>query len=93
MTSIADKVAHVRAAHQTRGHTCHWPGCTAQVPPAMWGCRKHWFLLPKPIRDEIWRAYRPGQEETSTPSADYVAAARKAQDWINLYLSRQAPLL
>lgn len=82
MTEIARKVEHVLGARQTRAHTCHWPGCNAQVKPAMWGCREHWFRLPKRLRDRIWRAYRPGQEEDGRPSLDYIAAAREVQEWI-----------
>lgn len=63
-------------------HTCHWPGCKKVVPPAMWGCRAHWYALPKDLRDRIWRAYRPGQEISKTPSPDYIAVARDVQDWI-----------
>ena len=82
MTTLADKVAHVRAAPQTRKHHCHWPGCTKQVPPAAWGCKPHWFKLPDEIRRRIWQTYRPGQEADSRPSKDYVDAARDAQAWI-----------
>lgn len=79
------KAAHVREAikrgdHQQ--HTCHWPGCTSYVPPAAWGCRRHWYALPQAIRARIWAAFRPGQEDTKTPSREYVEAARAAQDWI-----------
>lgn len=63
-------------------HICHWPGCGKTVPARLWGCREHWFALPKRIRDRIWEFYRPGQEVTKTPSADYLAAAREAQEWI-----------
>lgn len=80
--SIRDKAAHVRAARQTRNHDCHWPGCGKQVPPAMWGCRPHWFRLPMPIRNRIFRAYRIGQEQDGRPSRDYMAAAKAAQEWI-----------
>jgi len=63
-------------------HTCHWPGCPLEVPPAMWGCKRHWFRLPKHLRDAVWAAYRPGQEITKTPSAAYLAVSREVQDWI-----------
>lgn len=76
------KVAHVKRAGQTRDHVCHWPGCDKQVPPAMWGCKQHWFKLPKLIRDRIWRAYRVGQEESLDVSAAYFDAAEEAQAWI-----------
>lgn len=81
-TPIGAKVAYVKGQGQTRSHHCHWPGCERQVPPAMWGCKTHWFKLPKALRDRIWRAYRPGQERDQRPSADYLAAAREAQQWI-----------
>lgn len=63
-------------------HTCHWPGCPKEVPPAMWGCRAHWFTLPQALRNEVWRTYVPGQEITKTPSAAYLEVARKVQAWI-----------
>jgi hypothetical protein len=63
-------------------HTCHWPGCPIEVPPKLWGCRKHWYTLPQHLRDRIWKAYRPGQEINKTPSREYVDAARDVQEWI-----------
>jgi hypothetical protein len=48
----------------------------------MWGCREHWFKLPKPLRDAIWREYRPGQEADKRPSKRYVATAMLVQSWI-----------
>ena len=85
MTGIGDKVAHVRRAaaeHQGGRHTCHWPGCGEIVAPAKWGCARHWYKLPKDLRDAIWRTYRPGQEQTKTPSRAYVVAALNVQAWI-----------
>lgn len=79
MTTKAD---YVRSQGQTRGHHCHWPGCEKQVPPAMWGCKGHWFALPPMLRARIWRTYQPGQEVNGTPSAEYMAAAKMAQAWI-----------
>jgi hypothetical protein len=63
-------------------HHCHWPGCETEVPPAMWGCRRHWYQLPKRLRDRIWETYMPGQEITKTPSAEYVEVAKEVQEWI-----------
>ncbi len=93
---IADDLAHPRVTqpdlfgkaslpttpHQGVHHHCHWPGCTTHVKPALWGCKYHWFLLPEQLRNEIWRTYRPGQEITKRPSAEYIAVARRVQDWI-----------
>ena len=72
-------------ARDMSGHRCHWPGCEQHVPPAMWGCKAHWFSLPKRLRDRIWAAYRRGQEVTKTPSAEYVDAAHEVQHWISEY--------
>lgn len=83
--NIGDKANHVReklAEGRAGDHHCHWPGCDKRVPPAAWGCRKHWYMLPPPLRAKVWRAYRPGQEDTKTPSRAYVAVAREVQDWI-----------
>ncbi len=62
-------------------HTCHWPSCTKEVPPALWGCKPHWFALPKPLRDRIWATYVPGQEIRKDPSPEYVAVAIEVQAW------------
>lgn len=82
MTNQQDKVAYVRSQGQTRDHHCHWPGCDKQVPPAMWGCSKHWYTLPTWLRRKVWAAYVPGQEATMTPSYEYLDVAREVQAWI-----------
>lgn len=76
------KVQYVKSQGQTRSHTCHWPGCGKQCPPAMWGCKSCWFKLPKYLRDKIWETYQPGQEVAMTPSREYLKAAREVQEWI-----------
>jgi hypothetical protein len=39
-------------------HLCPAPGCGEIVPRTMLACRKHWFSLPKAMRNDIWRAWR-----------------------------------
>ena len=73
-------------------HHCHWPGCAVEVPPMMWGCKPHWFSLPRHLRDELWRTYRRGQEVTKSPSPEYIAAAKAVQDWIAAYRASQRGL-
>lgn len=86
------KVRHVLSApNDDKGHHCHWPGCTAQVKPAMWGCSKHWYMLPKAIRDAIFRAYVPGQENRKDPSETYIKAAQAAQLWIQEHHDNDRP--
>lgn len=63
-------------------HKCHWPGCPKAVPPAMWGCKNHWFALPLALRRRVWGAYRPGQEIDKRPSEAYLEVARDVQAWI-----------
>ena len=88
MSSIAEKADHVRAARDAltphRAHTCHWPGCGKQVPPAMWGCPQHWYKLPLSLRNKVWAAYRVRQEDDLSPSRRYIEVAREVQDWIKL---------
>lgn len=79
---LAAKVAYVKRQGQTRNHTCHWPNCDKQVPPAKWGCKEHWRRLPYDLRVAIWHAYVPGQEINMSPSREYVEVARRVQDWI-----------
>lgn len=84
------KVAYVKSQGQTRNHHCHWPGCTRQVPPAVWGCRPHWYALPAELRSRIWSTFVPGQERAGTPTRAYVAAAEAVQEWIRDHESKRA---
>jgi len=81
------KTEYVKSQEQVRYHTCHWPDCKKQVPPAMWGCSKHWYTLPPTLRSKLWAAYRPGQERDMKPSEDYIKVAREIQAWIQEYLA------
>lgn len=85
MTSINDKVTYVKSQGQTRSHHCHWPGCSKQVPPALWGCRTHWYTLPGELRARIWETYEPGQEVDLSPSDEYLEVADEVQRWIKTH--------
>lgn len=82
MTAIGEKVAYVKSQRQTRRHQCHWPTCNKEVPPALWGCKAHWYALPARLRREIWASYRPGQEKDLAPSKKYLEVAQRVQQWI-----------
>lgn len=88
-----DKYKYVRDAKDTGDHHCHWPGCPELVKPAFWGCKRHWYLLPKPIRDRIWAAYRPGQEIDKNPSSAYIQAFRAAIEWIEKHHPPTRPVV
>ena len=64
--------------HTCHAHACHAHACQAEVPPAKFMCRRHWYALPKHLRDTIWREYRPGQENDKRPSLRYMAVQRRA---------------
>jgi hypothetical protein len=55
-------------------HRCHHPTCDVPVPPRLLACRRHWFQLPKRLRDRIWATYRPGQEIDKRSSDEYSEA-------------------
>jgi hypothetical protein len=59
----------------------------ASVPPEMLMCRKHWYMVPKPIRDRVWAEYRHGQCDDKNPSAAWHSAADAA---INAVATREA---
>jgi len=59
-------------------HTCHADGCTKPVPPKMFMCKRHWYAVPKPLRDAIWATYRQGQEHDKAPSDNYLRNASEA---------------
>ena len=60
-------------------HTCHAIGCTVPVPAKHFMCARHWFAVPKHLRDRVWQTYRPGQEVTKDPSVEYCEAAAEAK--------------
>lgn len=63
-------------------HYCHARECEVRVPPAMFMCKKHWYTLPKPMREAVWGAYTPGQEIRMDPTDDYVNVVHRAIEWL-----------
>lgn len=63
-------------------HTCHATGCPERVPPEMFMCKRHWFALPRFMRNKIWKAYRKGQCDDWQISHEYANAAREAVEYI-----------
>lgn len=63
-------------------HTCHAAGCRIAVPPKMFMCRKHWYMLPKWRRDKVWQLYRPGQEDDKRPSREYLNFTGECIRWL-----------
>lgn len=75
-----EKVAHVlrEARKDDQGHHCHAEGCEAKVPPAMFMCKRHWFMVPLGLRNRVWALYEPGQEQTKDASRAYLKVAHEA---------------
>jgi hypothetical protein len=38
-------------------------------------CRRHWYLVPKHVRDRVWSTWRSGQGARSSEHQDAVRAA------------------
>lgn len=64
------------------GHTCHARGCDKLVPPSMFMCRRHWFMLPRHMQDEVWEVYVPGQEIRMDPTEEYIEVTTRIIDWL-----------
>lgn len=45
-------------------------------------CRKHWFMVPKKLRDSIWSNYRPGQEIDKQPTQRYLEVTNEAIEFV-----------
>lgn len=50
---------------------CRVDGCSSTHARGQLMCRRHWLGLPKPLRDELWAAYR----NEGVLSERYAAAA------------------
>jgi hypothetical protein len=59
-------------------HTCHAHRCDVSVPPKMLMCKRHWYMVPKDLRDAVWLMYRPGQEIDKSPTMEYLETAHEA---------------
>ena len=81
--SQEDSATATETAHLTtekRSHTCHAIGCDVEVAPKFLMCPDHWRKVPKPLQDEVYKHYRPGQEIDKQPNAEWSKAARAAID-------------
>lgn len=59
-------------------HVCHAEGCQVQIPPELFMCNLHWWMVPRPLRQQITLSYRPGQCDDKKPSKEWVEAAQAA---------------
>ena len=69
------------ATTRSDSHTCHADGCEVHVPPKLFMCKRHWYMVPYGLRCAVWATYQPGQERldgTAFPSEDYLIATSEA---------------
>ncbi len=51
--------------------------------PEMLMCRRHWFIVPKKLRDRVWATYQAGQCDGLAPiTSEWHAAADAAIRWV-----------
>ena len=65
-------------------HTCHARGCERPVRPTLLMCFLHWRLVPHAIKQEVYRAYRPGQCGDGRPSPAWHEAADAAIGYVSM---------
>jgi hypothetical protein len=58
----------------------------------MFMCKKHWYMLPKTMRDAVWDEYIPGQEERMDPTGDYLTVATRAVRWLAIKEGHEDPV-
>lgn len=55
---------------------CAVPDCPKQVHQTYLMCRPHWFSVPKPLRDAVWKTWK-AFERSREPGATLVMKAYK----------------
>lgn len=64
-------------------HRCAAEGCEMHVALHLLMCRRHWLLVPRPLREAVWATYQrhqglPGGPEPTPVYRRNVTAAIKA---------------
>jgi hypothetical protein len=57
---------------------CPVAGCRDQIDPSRLMCRRHWYLVPKQVRDRVWATWRSGQGALSMEHLEAVCMAMTA---------------
>jgi len=70
-------------------NTCHANNCKYPIKPSLFMCRKHWNMVNKELKMELYKHYRKGQEIDKEPSEAYVSTARKCIDSVALVEASQ----
>jgi hypothetical protein len=54
---------------------CPVRGCGDQIDPSRLMCRRHWYRVPRQLRDQVWATWRSGQGALSREHQDAVRTA------------------
>lgn len=73
-------------------HTCHAEGCDTHVPPRLFMCKHHWYMVPRDLRAWVWAEYTLGQERLDgTPiRPGYFDATREAREAVAVKEGRRS---
>ncbi|MCW2904233.1 MAG: hypothetical protein JWO67_6498 [Streptosporangiaceae bacterium] len=63
-------------------HLCHAAGCKVAVPPKLFMCKSHWFMVPRTLRNRIWAEYVAGQERRKDPTRAYLDVTAEAVAYV-----------
>ncbi len=69
---------------------CPVAGCADRIDPSRLMCRRHWYQVPKAIRDRVWATWRSGAGALTAEHRDAVLAAIAACQRGKAQRSRQA---
>ncbi len=58
-----------------RAGRCPVPGCGEEIDQTRLMCRRDWYLVPRKLRDLVWRTWRSGQRAGSREHQQAVLAA------------------
>ena len=61
-------------------HECPATGCAKDVGADQLMCPRHWYMVPRPLRNAVWSAWRYG---AGAGSAAHTAAIMRAIESVN----------
>ncbi len=55
--------------------SCPVTGCGQQISPSRLMCRRHWYQIPRQLRDRVWATWRSGEGVLSDEHCEAVLSA------------------
>jgi hypothetical protein len=63
------------SALRHRADRCPISGCGEQIDPSRLMCRRHWYAVPRQLRDRVWATWRSGRAAGSDEHREAVRLA------------------